>query len=118
VLDEAGDFSRRCNMAMVELEALPAEAAQVAVAGDQAGELESHGRVNVNHLEQSDVQILQTLIQRHLHYTGSARAREILENFNRYLPKFVKIMPTEYRRALADLSRGQDKDTGGMVKHG
>ena len=104
VLDEAGDFSKRCNMAMVELEAVPAEAAHVVHAGDQAGELESHGRVNVNHLEQSDIDILRELIQRHLHYTGSQRAKMILERFNDYLPKFVKIMPTEYRRALAEMA--------------
>jgi len=118
VLDEAGDFAKRCNMAMVELEAVPAEEAHVASAGDQAGELESHGRVNVNHLEQSDVHILHTLIQRHLRYTGSSRAKMILDDFDRYLPKFVKIMPMEYRRALAEMGRGQDKDSGGMVKHG
>jgi len=109
VLDEAGDFAKRCNMAMVELEAVPAEAADVDQAGDQAGELESHGRVNVNHLEQSDVTILQSLIQRHAAYTGSARAREILANFEQYLPKFVKIMPTEYRRALAEMSAAPAK---------
>jgi glutamate synthase (NADPH/NADH) large chain len=104
VLDEAGDFRMRCNMAMVELEALPAEEAHVAHAGDQAGELEKHGRVDVNHLEQSDIDILLTLITRHLHYTGSARAKQILDNLGRYLPKFVKIMPTEYRRALAEMA--------------
>ena len=47
------------------------------------------------------------LITRHLHYTGSARAKEILDNFGRYLPKFVKIMPTEYRRALAEMAAAQ-----------
>jgi len=104
VLDEAGDFRMRCNMAMVELEAVPAEEAAVSVAGDMAGELETHGRVNVNHLEQRDADILRTLITRHLHYTGSTRAKEILDNFGRYLPKFVKIMPTEYRRALAEMA--------------
>ena len=107
VLDEAGDFRKRCNMAMVELEAVPAEEAAVSAAGDMAGELESHGRVNVNHLEQRDIDILRTLITRHLHYTGSARAKEILDNFGRYLPKFVKIMPTEYRRALAEMAAAQ-----------
>jgi glutamate synthase (NADPH/NADH) large chain len=107
VLDEAGDFRKRCNMAMVELEAVPAEEAAVAVAGDMAGELETHGRVNVNHLEQRDIDILRTLITRHLHYTGSARAKEILDNFSRYLPQFVKIMPTEYRRALAEMAAAQ-----------
>ena len=107
VLDEAGDFRKRCNMAMVELEAVPAEEAALAAAGDMAGELETHGRVNVNHLEQKDIDILRTLITRHLHYTGSARAREILDHFGRYLPKFVKVMPTEYRRALAEMAAAQ-----------
>jgi glutamate synthase (NADPH/NADH) large chain len=119
VLDEAGDFAKRCNMAMVELEAVPAEEAHVAAAGDQAGELESHGRVNVNHLEQSDVHILRTLIQRHLHYTGSTRAGMILDHFNQYLPKFVKIMPMEYRRALAEMAAHDQVATPAeMVKHG
>jgi len=117
VLDEAGDFAKRCNMAMVELEAVPAEAAHVEHAGDQAGELESHGRENVNLLEQSDIEILRTLIQRHLHYTGSQRAKMILDRFNDYLPKFVKIMPTEYRRALAEMA-AHDKTAVGKVQHG
>ena len=116
VLDEAGDFRKRCNMAMVELEALPAEEAHVAQAGDQAGELEKQGRVDVNHLDQSDTSILCTLIQRHLHYTGSERARAILANLDHYLPKFVKIMPTEYRRALAEMAAAQTPVE--KVKHG
>jgi glutamate synthase (NADPH/NADH) large chain len=107
VLDEAGDFRKRCNMAMVELEAVPDEEAAISAVGDMAGELETHGHVNVNHLEQSDIDILRTLITRHLHYTGSARAKEILDDFSRYLPKFVKIMPTEYRRALAEIAAAQ-----------
>ena len=116
VLDEAGDFRKRCNLAMVELEAVPAEAAHVQHAGDMAGELESHGRVNVNHLDQSDSTILCTLIQRHLHYTGSERARAILDDLDRYLPKFVKIMPTEYRRALAEMAAAHA--SAEKVKHG
>ena len=116
VLDEAGDFRNRCNLAMVELEAVPAEAAHVQHAGDMAGELESHGRVNVNHLDQSDMSILCTLIQRHLHYTGSERARAILDDLDHYLPKFVKIMPTEYRRALAEMAAAHAPVE--KVKHG
>jgi glutamate synthase (NADPH/NADH) large chain len=116
VLDEAGDFSKRCNMAMVELEAVPAEEAAVQQAGDMAGELESHGRVKVNHLEQSEVEILRTLIQRHAAYTGSTRAKKILENFAKFLPKFVKIMPMEYRRALAEMAAAQAPVE--KVKHG
>jgi glutamate synthase (NADPH/NADH) large chain len=118
VLDEAGDFRKRCNMAMVELEALPAEEAAVASAGDMAGELEKHGRVEVNHLEQRDIDILLTLMTRHRHYTGSTRAQEILDNFSHYLPKFVKIMPTEYRRALAKMAAAQSESQAEKIKHG
>ena len=50
-----------------------------------------------------DIDILLMLITRHQQYTDSARAREILGNLGHYLPKFVKIMPTEYRRALAEM---------------
>ena len=43
---------------------------------------------------------LRRLIENHLHYTNSARAKLILENWADYLPKFVKVMPVDYRRAL------------------
>jgi len=43
---------------------------------------------------------LARLIQNHRHYTGSERAKAILDNWQTYLPKFVKVMPVEYRRAL------------------
>jgi glutamate synthase (NADPH/NADH) large chain len=44
---------------------------------------------------------------KHLHYTNSARAREILEHWEDYLPRFVKIMPVDYRRALTQLQAEQ-----------
>ena len=102
VLDEDGDFEKRCNMAMVELEPVPEETQ--AVQEMEGVELESHGRVNVNQLAQCDERQLRTLIENHLRYTGSARAKQILDNWSAYLPKFVKIMPTEYRRALEKLA--------------
>jgi glutamate synthase (NADPH/NADH) large chain len=46
---------------------------------------------------------LRQLIEKHLHYTGSNQAAKILANWDTYRPKFVKVMPTEYRRALAEL---------------
>jgi len=103
VLDEAGDFTKRCNMAMVELEPVPEEARAVKDSDFQGGELESHGRVNVDHLAGHDAQLLRSLIERHLHYTGSEVARRVLDRFDFYLPKFVKIMPMEYRRALNEI---------------
>jgi len=108
VLDEVGDFDRRCNLAMVELEPVPAEDA-MAKLHHQSGELESHGRVDVlrNDMSGHDKQRLVTLLQNHLRYTGSSRAREILDNLDDYLPKFVKVMPVEYRRALEEMASTQ-----------
>jgi glutamate synthase (NADPH/NADH) large chain len=49
------------------------------------------------------------LITNHLKYTGSARARQILDNWGHYLPKFRKVMPVEYRRALEELMTENEK---------
>jgi glutamate synthase (NADPH/NADH) large chain len=51
--------------------------------------------------------MLKGLIQRHLLFTGSERARRVLENWAAYQPKFVKVMPLEYRRALAEMAQEQ-----------
>jgi glutamate synthase (NADPH/NADH) large chain len=103
VLDEEGDFTQRCNLAMVDLEPIPEEESAAAVEG--AGELESHGKVKIDHLAGHDDEMLKGLIQRHLLYTGSERARRILENWAAYLPRFVKVMPQEYKRALAEMAQ-------------
>ena len=95
VLDEDGGFEKRCNLSMVELEPVPAE-----VAASETGEVESHGRVHFNHLNQTDEQALREQIEKHLRYTNSPRAKHILDNWSTYLHKFTKVMPTEYRRAL------------------
>jgi len=103
VLDEEGDFTQRCNLAMVDLEPIPEE--ETAAAAEGAGELEGHGKVKIDHLGGHDDEMLKGLIQRHLLYTGSERARRVLENWAAYLPKFVKVMPLEYRRALAEMAQ-------------
>src|SRR4030042_1837593 len=51
-----------------------------------------------------DVETLHSLIGQHLRHTRSPRAEKILEKWQSMLPKFVKIMPVDYRRALADLA--------------
>jgi glutamate synthase (NADPH/NADH) large chain len=104
VLDEEGDFTQRCNMAMVELEPIPEEESAAAEAGGN-GELETHGKVQIDHVGGHDDATLKSLIQRHLLYTGSERARRVLENWAAYLPKFVKVMPLEYRRALSEMAQ-------------
>ena len=79
VLDEAGDFRKLCNMAMVELEPVLSEEMINENAYHQSGDLEAHGRVDVfENLLDSDVERLHILITRHAKLTGSKRAADIL----------------------------------------
>jgi glutamate synthase (ferredoxin) len=78
VLDEMGDFARRCNGEMVDLEALAAD---------------------------DDVALVRSLVSRHADYTGSAKAAKVLADWPRMLPKFVKVMPRDYRRVLQAQAR-------------
>jgi glutamate synthase (NADPH/NADH) large chain len=117
VLDEKGDFERRCNMAMVDLEPVSAEHEAMERLAHQGPDLETHGLVDVmSDMTRHDNERVRQLIENHLHYTGSARAREILDNWEAYLAKFVKVMPVEYRRALQEMSKHQDADNTGFDK--
>ena len=72
VLDERGDFAeKRCNLAAVDLEPIAEDAA-----------------------------LLRTLIERHVQFTASPRAKWILENWSTMLSKFIKVFPHEYKRVL------------------
>jgi glutamate synthase (NADPH) large chain len=104
VLDEDGTFESRCNMAMIELEPVPEEEMLSERTLHAAGDMETSGLVDiVGDLTRNDAARLHALIARHRSFTGSRRAAEILENWSTYLPKFRKVMPVEYRRALAEL---------------
>jgi glutamate synthase (NADPH/NADH) large chain len=98
VLDEDGDFVRRCNASMVDLEPVLTESEQQ---GKLARELW--------HLGHADEAILRRLIESHLNYTGSKRAQQILEQWASYRPRFVKVFPKEYRRALGELAASHKK---------
>ncbi|MES2353736.1 MAG: glutamate synthase large subunit [Pseudomonadota bacterium] len=113
VLDEAGDFEQRCNLAMVDLEAVPDEEEALEESG---ANIESHGKVNVNHLGIADDELLRTLIQNHFKYTNSTRAKMILDHWSEYRSKFVKVMPQEYRRALAEMAEEQAQTVAAQVK--
>jgi glutamate synthase (NADPH/NADH) large chain len=106
VLDEDGGFEKRCNMAMVALEPVPEEVATL-----EKGEVvpDGHGRVHLNHMNKADEHVLREFIKNHLHHTGSARAKDILDNWAQYRAKFVKVMPTEYRRALLEIAAQKNK---------
>ncbi len=108
VLDEDNSFTQRCNMSMVQLESVLAEEEIMAREHHQSGDLLTPGRVDVKgDMTRFDAERLHQLITNHARYTQSARAREILENWASYLPKFRKVMPVEYRRALEELKAQQ-----------
>jgi glutamate synthase (NADPH/NADH) large chain len=106
VLDESDDFPMRCNMAMVELEPVPEEDDMLEKLHHHGGDLMHKGRVDVSgDMTRHDDERLYQLISNHLHYTGSPRAKEILDHWVEFRPKFRKVMPVEYRRALEDMER-------------
>jgi glutamate synthase (NADPH/NADH) large chain len=108
VLDEDGTFKTRCNMAMIELEPMPAEEEVSKRVYHQAHDLQSHGRVEVlEDMTRYDEERLHLLISRHARFTRSERAAEILRNWKKYCPTFRKVMPLEYRRALAEMEKAR-----------
>ncbi|MEC7722176.1 MAG: glutamate synthase-related protein, partial [Pseudomonadota bacterium] len=90
VLDENDAFESKCNMSMVELESIDAT---------MTNEL-SNLRDNMSG---NDAERLHKLLENHARYTNSAKAKTILSDWDNWLPKFVKVMPSEYRRALKEL---------------
>ncbi len=96
VYDEDGQFDTRCNMAMVALERIVPEEEQHA----------RHPR-GTWHQGDSDEAHLKRLLEAHNRYTGSKRARELLDNWAAARAKFVKVFPTEYKRALLEMHERQ-----------
>ena len=98
VLDSEGEFIKYCNTSMVDLEPVLSES-------EQAAKLPAE----LWHLGQSDEALLRRMIERHARYTGSVRAHRILEKWNEYRARFVKVFPREYRRALGELASAHKK---------
>jgi glutamate synthase (NADPH) large chain len=112
VLDEDGAFASRCNLSMVDLEPVLEEEDVIARYYHQIGDLGAHGRVDtMADMTRFDAERLHQLIANHAGYTGSKRANEILNSWNAYLSKFRKVMPVEYRRALAELKKREASDS-------
>jgi glutamate synthase domain-containing protein 3 len=93
VLDEDGEFASRCNPSMVDLEPVLTEAEQEAKLPRELW-----------HQGLSDEAVIMQLIEKHARLTGSKRAQEVLDDWAQYRPRFVKVFPKEYRRALAELA--------------
>ncbi len=104
VLDDDGSFASRCNMAMIELEPMPDEEDINARIFHHARDLEAHGMVDImSDMSRFDAHRLHHLISRHARFTGSVIAANILADWKTWYPKFRKVMPVEYRRALNEL---------------
>ncbi|HSY20177.1 MAG TPA: glutamate synthase large subunit [Candidatus Acidoferrales bacterium] len=86
VLDEAGDFATRCNMELVALEKL---------------------------VDADETEEVWKLIQRHQTYTKSVNGARILADWKAFVPKFVKVMPQDYKRVLTSLKRVQSQGLTG-----
>ncbi|WP_430407233.1 glutamate synthase-related protein [Hydrogenophaga sp.] len=93
VFDEDGEFAKRCNTAMVSLEKVLPAAEQEATM-DRA----------IWHREQADDAQLKKLLEEHNRWTGSKRARELLDTWAQSRGRFVKVFPNEYKRALGEIN--------------
>ena len=95
-------------MSMVELEPVVEEEDIAERDYHSKGDLTTSGLVEImSNLGNGDAERLRQLILRHKSFTGSNVAGKILANWDAYLPKFKKVMPVEYRRALAELEKAQ-----------
>jgi glutamate synthase (NADPH/NADH) large chain len=81
VWDRDGSFESKCNMATFELEAVEADA---------------------------DIEELRSLIEKHAAYTGSTVAEHVLGNWQKELGRFIKVMPTDYRRVLEEMAAEEE----------
>jgi glutamate synthase (ferredoxin) len=86
VIDWDGEFSRRCNHEMVGLETLE---------------------------DEGEITEVRDMIARHVAYTGSVLGRTVLDNWSDHLRKFVKVIPTDYKRMLEQIAKVQRQGLSG-----
>lgn len=101
VYDEDGQFASRCNTSMVTLERVLSPTEQKAATP----------RTKL-HAGQSDEQLLKKLLEEHNRWTGSRRAREILDHWKETRGRFLKVFPNEYKRALAEMHEREALESG------
>jgi len=104
VYDEDGQFAGRCNTAQVSLDKVLSAAEQ-----EKSIDRAIWHRIGAGE-GQTDEALLKKLIEDHHSWTGSLRAREILDNWSMAREKFVKVFPSEYKRALGELNANQQAD--------
>jgi glutamate synthase (NADPH/NADH) large chain len=100
VYDPTARFGELCNPSMVELEPV------IVALGDKDDPARPHQRAlsvddnGMGDMLRFDAERLRILVERHHLHTGSARARELLEDWDNALKSFIKVMPKDYKRAL------------------
>jgi glutamate synthase (NADPH/NADH) large chain len=107
VYDEDLSFEKRCNLAMIRLEKVGA-AAGIDHVDLSSSDLPGQRSISVSDagmgdLLRFDAERIRILVERHLLHTGSPRAKQILDNWDSALSKFIKVLPTDYAKALSDL---------------
>lgn len=100
VYDPKGDFAKRCNTAMVTL-------GPVVTAAEQQAERAAWHSQHRDGTPEADEVILKRLIERHFKHTGSTRARFLLDDWNTGRGKFVKVFPSDYKRALIEMAEAR-----------
>ncbi|MFN3303405.1 MAG: glutamate synthase-related protein, partial [Roseateles sp.] len=110
VYDEDGHFAKRCNTSMVTLEKLMTAQEQEAQV-DKAIWHRTKGVDGVDREPQTDEAILRKLLEDHHRWTGSQRARDILDHWAEARTRFIKVFPNEYRRALGELNAAKEAAT-------
>jgi glutamate synthase (NADPH) large chain len=103
VYDPKGDFAKRCNTAMVALE-------PVLTAAEQQVDRASWHSQHRDGTPEADEVILKRLIERHFKHTGSTRARFLLDDWAAGRAKFVKVFPSDYKRALIAMAENAALD--------
>jgi glutamate synthase (NADPH/NADH) large chain len=103
VYDPDGTFKDYCNIAMVELGKVESSSEPADAPGRPRQRSLSVEDSGMGDYLGFDAERLRILVERHLLHTGSARARLLLDNWDAALKSFVKVMPTDFRRALLEL---------------
>ena len=98
IYDKVGNFSKKCNTAMVEM---------VKPTGINAHSSENLFNKNT-YLENDEKRIREMLI-RHINYTNSTIAKEIIENFNDEIKNFIKVLPLDFKAAIKKVKIKEDK---------
>jgi glutamate synthase (NADPH/NADH) large chain len=113
VYDETGEFSKLCNLAQVDLEPVSAERDEDEVADSLGGRPQQRARsvddMGMGDPLRHDAERLRVLVERHKLHTGSAKAAEILDDWDNALTRFVKVMPRDYARALRQLAAEREE---------